>query len=52
MGNTKQRVTIFIDKFVVKKSKAQAIIDEVTLSSFIESTLVKCLPKEIKIKKT
>jgi hypothetical protein len=46
----KQRLTLFITPDVIKQAKVQAIIEELTLTAFIEKVLVKYLPKEIVIK--
>lgn len=47
----KQRLTLFINPDVIKQAKVQAIVEELTLTAFIEKTLVTYLPKEIIIKK-
>jgi hypothetical protein len=47
----KQRVTIFINPEVAKQARAQAVVDEVTLTDLVERALVKYLPKETIIKK-
>ena len=48
----KQRVTLFLNPELLKHAKAQAIIDELTLTALVETALVKYLPKETIIKKT
>lgn len=48
---TKQRVTLFMNPSLVKQSRAQAIIEEITLTTLVEKALIKYLPKEIIIKK-
>lgn len=48
----KQRLTLFINPAVIKHAKVQAIIEELTLTSFIEKVLVAYLPQEIVIKKS
>lgn len=50
--NNKQRLTLFINPDVIKQAKVQAIVEELTLTAFIEKTLVSYLPKEIVIKKS
>lgn len=50
-NNNKQRLTLFINPDVIKQAKVQAIVEELTLTAFIEKTLVTYLPKEIVIKK-
>jgi len=46
-SNKKQRLTIFLDPKLIKLAKAQAVILETTLTSVIETALVKFLPEEI-----
>lgn len=50
--NDKQRVTLFLNPDLLKHAKAQAIIEEITLTELVEMALVKYLPKETIIKKT
>lgn len=50
--NTKQRITLFINPTIVKHARAQAIIEELTLTKLVEKALIKYLPKEIVIKKS
>ncbi len=47
----KQRVTLFLIPDLLKHAKAQAVIEEISLTSLIERALVKYLPKETIIKK-
>lgn len=47
----KQRVTLFLNPDLTKQAKAQAIVEEITLTDLVETALVKYLPKEIVIKK-
>ena len=47
----KKRLTLFINPDVIKQARVQAIVEELTLTAFIEKILVKYLPKEIVIKK-
>lgn len=49
--NDGQRVTLFLNPRLLTHAKAQAIIEDLTLSSLIEKSLVEYLPKEIVIKK-
>lgn len=49
--NTKQRVTLFLDPTISKQAKAQAIIEDITLTNLVEKALIKYLPKETIIKK-
>ena len=50
-NNPKQRVTLFINPAILKHAKAQAIVDEITLTSLVEKALVNYLPKKTVIKK-
>lgn len=49
--NTKQRITLFLHPALIKHARAQAVIEELTLTSLVEKALIKYLPKEIVIKK-
>ncbi|MDO9231454.1 MAG: hypothetical protein Q7U36_03200 [bacterium] len=46
-----QRLTIFINPYLAKQAKAQAIVEEISLTSLIEKALIEYLPKETIIKK-
>lgn len=50
-NNSKQRVTLFLNPEIQKHAKAQAILDGVTLTTLVETALVKYLPEETVIKK-
>jgi hypothetical protein len=47
----KQRITLFLNPLISKHAKAQAIVEETTLTSLVEKALVNYLPKETIIKK-
>lgn len=47
----KQRTTLFLKPDLLKHAKAQAIIEEVTLTTLIEKALIKYLPDKTVIKK-
>ncbi|MDO8340832.1 MAG: hypothetical protein Q7T59_02580 [Candidatus Woesebacteria bacterium] len=47
----KQRVTLFINPPIVRHAKAQAIIEELSLTTLVEKALIAYLPKETIIKK-
>jgi len=49
--DTKQRITLFLHPALIKHARAQAVIEELTLTSLVEKALIKYLPKEIIIKK-
>ncbi len=46
-----QRITLFINPFISKQAKAQAIIEDLTLTGLMEKALIQYLPKETIIKK-
>lgn len=45
----KQRITLFIKPSIIKQAKAQAILEELTLTSLVEKALIKYLPKVTKV---
>lgn len=47
----KQRVTIFIHPAIAKHARAQAVVEDITLTELVEKALVNYLPKETIIKK-
>lgn len=47
----RQRVTIFMNPLIAKHARAQAVVEEVSLTALIEKALIKYLPKETVIKK-
>ncbi len=49
--STKQRVTIFINPALAKQARAQAVVDDITLTDLVEKALIKYLPKVTIIKK-
>ena len=49
--NSKQRLTLFIDPAVAKHAKAQAVVEELSLTKLVEKALNNYLPKETVIKK-
>lgn len=49
--NEKQRVTLFLNPSLLKHAKAQAIVEEISLTTLIEKALSKYLPKETIFKK-
>lgn len=50
--NDKQRMTIFINPAIAKHARAQAVVEEMTLTDLVEKALIKYLPEETIIKKT
>lgn len=51
MTNNKQRVTLFLNPSIVKHAKAQAIVNELSLTALVERALINYLPDETKISK-
>ena len=49
--NKKQRLTLFINPEIVKQAKVQAIVEGLTLTTFVEKVLVTHLPKEVVVKR-
>lgn len=47
----KQRVTLFINPSLAMHSKAQAVVEELSLTALVEKALIKYLPKETTIRK-
>lgn len=47
----KQRVTLFLNPDLVKHARAEAVIEELSLTALVERALIKYLPKETIIKK-
>lgn len=50
-NNNKQRTTLFLAPAIAKQAKAQAVIEELSLTNLVERALVKYLPKETVIRK-
>lgn len=46
-----QRVTLFLNPGLAKHAKAQAVIEEMSLTELVEKALIKYLPKVTVIKK-
>lgn len=47
----KQRVTLFLHQKLLKQARAQAVVEDITLTTLVEIALVKYLPSETVIKK-
>lgn len=52
MATDTQRITLFIHPSVAKQAKAQAVVEELSLTALVEKALIKYLPKETIIRKT
>ena len=50
--NNKQRVTLFLNPSIAKHARAEAVVEEITLTALVEKALIKYLPIETIIKKT
>ena len=48
--NNKQRVTLFVNPSILKHARAQAVVEDKTLTSLVEKALINYLPKETVIK--
>jgi len=49
--NDKQRVTLFLNPSIAKQARAQAVVEELSLTDLVERALIKYLPTETIIKK-
>ena len=49
--NNKQRITLFINPSIAKHAKAEAVVEELSLTALVEKALINYLPKETVIKK-
>lgn len=49
--NTTQRITLFMHPSIAKQARAQAVVEDLTLTALVEKALIKYLPKETVIKK-
>lgn len=47
----RQRLTLFLNPALIKHAKAQAVIEELSLTALIEKILIKYLPRKTVIKK-
>lgn len=52
MTTTSQRITLFIHPAIAKQARAQAVIEDLTLTKLVENALNRYLPKITTIKKT
>jgi hypothetical protein len=49
--NDKQRITLFLNPSIAKQARAQAVVEETSLTCLVENALIKYLPRETIIKK-
>lgn len=47
----KQRVTLFLNPSIAKHARAQAVVEDLSLTSLVEKALTNYLPKATVIKK-
>jgi hypothetical protein len=47
----KQRITLFMKPSIAKHARAQAVLEDLTLTKLVEKALLDYLPEEIVIKK-
>jgi hypothetical protein len=50
-NDKKKRLTLFINPAIAKHARAQAVLEELSLTALVERALIKYLPKETVIKK-
>lgn len=50
-SNNKKRLTLFINPAIAKHARAQAVLEELSLTALVEKALIKYLPNETVIKK-
>jgi len=48
---TTQRTTLFLNSAIVKHARAQAVVEDLTLTTLVEKALINYLPKITIIKK-
>ena len=49
--DTKQRITLFLKPTLAKHARAQAVLEDLTLTELVEKALIKYLPAETIIRK-
>ena len=48
---TKQRITLFLNPSIAKHARAQAVVEDLTLTEIVEKSLIEYLPQKTVIKK-
>ena len=48
---TKQRITLFMNPSITKHARAQAVVEDLTLTKLVEKALIEYLPPQTVIKK-
>jgi len=51
-SDSKQRITLFMNHAIAKHAKAQAVVEELTLTGLVEKALTGYLPRKTVIKKS
>lgn len=51
MKEKHRRTTLFVNPLLIKQARAQAVVEDITLTQLIEKALILYLPKETVIKK-
>jgi len=51
-NDNKQRVTLFLNPKLLRHARAQAVLEDVTLTELVKKALINYLPEEIVIKKS
>jgi hypothetical protein len=49
--SARQRLTLFLKPSIVKHARAEAIVEDITLTKIVEKALIAYLPEEIVLKK-
>lgn len=49
--SSKHRTTLFMNPSIAKQARAQAVVEEITMTALVEKALVKYLPKMTVIRK-
>ena len=47
----KQRITLFMNPYITKQARAQAVVEDLTLTNLVEKALTQYLPKETVVRK-
>lgn len=50
--DNKQRVTLFLNPKLLRHARAQAVLEDLTLTELVKKALIDYLPEEIVIKKS
>lgn len=50
-ASNRQRLTLFLNPSIVKHARAEAIVEDITLTKLVEKALIAYLPAEIVLKK-